>query len=420
MTRNVATVLLAGVLTLLVAVAGCSEIRSGAGDSGASDADVPDPVGAEDVSDATESSTQVGFDLFQGLAGERPDENVVTSPYSAAILLTMLMNGADGETRQAIGDVLHLDDPSDHSINEQHQTLADYLANADPDVDLAIANSLWANDGTPFEDEYMSEMEDTFEARIEEIDLGSEGAIDTIDEWVGDQTNDRIDEMAEDLGVPDPNLVLILLNAVYFQGNWTEPFDPDQTREVDFTTAAGEQTVVPMMVKDDAHLHTQKDGFQLLRLPYGDQERFAMDILLPDEDTDLIEFRHGIDSELISDATSSLGESRVNVVMPSFELEYSSKKDLDGVLQDLGMGIAYGGDADFTPMSPNAPFLDTVIQKTYIRVDEEGTEAAAVTGGAMDESQPPQFVVDRPFIFTISEVETETILFLGQVADPSE
>lgn len=374
---------------------------------------------SDDVVLAVDSSSAFGFDMFKGLAGYAPDDNVVTSPYSASVLLTMLLNGAAGDTRHAIGDVLHLDDPFSDEVTSQHQALANELGDADPDVEISIANSLWANEGTPFEEEYLNRMEDVLGALVEEINLGSDEAVDEIDTWVSEQTNERIEEMAEDLGVPDPSLVLILLNAIHFLGDWTDPFDPDNTSDGVFTTASGDEIEVPMMNRDDTHVHTNADGFQLLRLPYGESERFAMDILLPDEGSDITQFRDDLDLETWETAIDDLGETRVNVTLPRFELEYSSEDDLNHVLEDLGMGIAYSGEADFTPMSSVAPFLSTVVQKTYIRVDETGTEAAAVTGGAMEESMPPQFQANRPFIFAISDTDTGAVLFLGQVTDPS-
>jgi serine protease inhibitor len=385
--------------------------------------ETPEPTGDTDDLDSSAIATSTsafGFELFNGLADQRPDENVITSPYSAAVLLTMLLSGADGETREAIGDALQLDDPFDETITRQHQVLAESLSTADPDVELAVANSLWANEGTPFVDEYLEEMRDRLMATVEEIDLGNEEAVEQIDEWVSEQTRDRIEEMAEALGVPDPNLVLVLLNAVYFLGDWTEPFDPEQTREGTFTTAGGHEVEVSFMNQDDAHQISMRDDYQMLRLPYGDEERFAMDVLLPDEGNDIHALRDHLTVDEWQDAANELNETRVNVTLPSFELEYESDEDLDEVLHDLGMGIAYSGSADFAPMSSVAPFLSTVQQKTYIRVDEEGTEAAAVTGGAMVESMPPEFRADRPFLFMISDVETGVILFMGQVADPSE
>jgi serine protease inhibitor len=400
-----------------------TETVTPADDTGADDQvqDHPtQPPADVDIEDAVNSTALFGFDMFSGLAELDPDENVITSPYSAAVLLTMLLAGADGETREAIAEVLHLEDVFDDTFTAQHQALAAELMGADPDVELAIANSLWANEGTPFEDDYLDEMRDVLDAVVEEIDLGSQDAVEQIDEWVSNNTNERIEEMAEDLGVPDPNLVLILLNAVYFLGDWTEPFDPDNTQDGIFTTATGEEVDVPLMNKDDEHAHTQADGFQMVRLPYGDEERFAMDVLLPDQGIDIHEFRSQLDRDMWQAAADDLAQTRVYVTLPSFELEYDSGNDLNEVLQGLGMEIAYSGEADFTPMSSVAPFLSTVVQKTYIRVDEEGTEAAAVTGGAMVESMPPEFRADRPFIFMITDTETDTILFLGQVTDPSE
>lgn len=424
-------------MVFVLAIAGCAEstdddpadaIETPTGETPTVVADDPTPTPDDpleqppvdvDYSGAAESTTALGFDLFTGLAGYDPDENVITSPYSAAIVLTMLLAGADGETREAIADVLHLDDAFDAQFTTQHQVLAAELIDADPDVEFAVANSLWANEGTPFEDDYISEMRGRLNATIEEIDLGSEQAVDRIDEWVSVNTNELIEEIAEDLGVPDPNLVLILLNAIYFLGDWTDPFDPDNTSVGAFTTSTGAEVEVPLMSRDDTHLHTQGDGFQMVRLPYGEEERFAMDVLLPDEQSNIHDFRENLNVEMWLSAANELKETRVDVTLPSFELEYNTGGNLNDVLHDLGMGIVYSGEADFTPLSSVAPFLSTVVQKTYIRVDEEGTEAAAVTGGAMLESMPPQFRADRPFVFMITDTETGAILFLGQVTDPS-
>ncbi len=380
-------------------------------------AEAPDP---SEISRASDSISHFGFDMFSGLAGLEPDENVIVSPQSAAILLALLFNGAEGETREAIGEVLYLEDPFDDSINDEHRLLASYLMSADPDVELAIANSLWANEGTPFEEDYLDRMREYFDATINEVDLGEQASADQIDEWVAENTNDRIQEMAQALGLPDPNAVMVLLNAVYFLGNWTEPFDPDQTADGTFSLPDGEEITLPMMNRDDDTLFTEQDGFKAIRLPYGEKERFGMEIFLPSDEHDLGDLREELDADLWQETTGSFSEQRVNVELPSFEIEYDTGSDLDEVLRNLGMGIAYEGGSDFTPMTSADPWLSSVVQKTFIRVDEEGTEAAAVTGGGMVDSLPPQFIVDRPFFFTISDRETSTILFMGQVTNPTE
>jgi serine protease inhibitor len=392
-----------------------------ADDDTVADRDDATPVSPPDPGEvelAAESSSLFGFDMFNGLADASPDENVVTSPYSAAMLLTMLLNGADGETRAAIGEVLRLPDPFDDEINEQHFTLATYLESAD-DIELSIANSLWAASGHPFEDDYVENMESWFNAAVREVDLASQEAADEIDSWVREQTRDRIDGIAEDLGLPDPASVMVLLNAVYFLGDWTEPFDPERTYDGAFTLPDGSEIQTPLMVRDGQFRFTEMDDFSAIQLPYGDEERFAMEIFLPASGLTLEEFRASFSHENWHASVENLTEQRVELTLPSFELEYNTGADLKRTLDDLGMGIAFTGEADFSAMSPASIWLDSVVQKTFIRVDEVGTEAAAVTGGDMVASMPPQMRVDRPFLFTISDTHTGALLFLGQVADPS-
>jgi serpin B len=210
----------------------------------------------------------------------------------------------------------------------------------------------------------------------------------------------------------------VLLNTVYFLGTWTTTFDEDDTREAPFTLAGGDEVDVPMMHRSAAEVETSDgDGFQMLRLPYGEEERFGMELMVPDEGVALDELLDDLDADVWHDAVDDLETATLSeIALPRFELEWDAK--LNEVLQSLGMVAAFGG-GDFTPMSPANPFLDTVVQKTYIRVDEEGTEAAAVTGGVMLESAgPPPFLVNRPFVFTVSDRESGAVLFLGSVHDP--
>ncbi|MDQ3956469.1 MAG: serpin family protein, partial [Actinomycetota bacterium] len=221
---------------------------------------------------------------------------------------------------------------------------------------------------------------------------------------------------SEELDLPDPEGVLVLLNAVYFKGAWTEPFDPDLTVDGKFTRSDGSTVSVPMMSRDDEILYGRGDGFQMVRLPYGDDERFAMEIFLPDGRLD--EFR--FDAARWADAVAAVRKQQILLSLPRFELEYATQDGaLDEALNALGMGLVYSPDSDFRRLSPSDPWLSTIAHKTYIRVDEEGTEAAAVTGGVMWESAPPEFRVDRPFLFTISDTETGAIVFLGTVTDPT-
>lgn len=400
---------LVGVTVLLGACGGVGD-RPGAGAGDAPAADLAGSLSAADARAAADGVNAFGFDLHTTVAED--GENTVTSPLSASVLLAMVAAGAGGENAEEMTELLRLDGPLD---TRNAALLADLLAT--DDVTLAVANSLWAADGYPFEDDYVAFVQGTYGATLDEVDLGSQDAADTIDAWVDERTRGLIDAIAADLGLPDPGVVLVLLNTVYFLGTWTTTFDEGDTRQEPFTLAGGEEVEVPTMHLGDTALETSVgDGFQMLRLPYGDDGRFGMEVMLPDEGVGLDELLDGLDAAAWRDAVEGLGTATVPVALPRFELEWDA--NLNEALQSLGMVSAFHG-GDFTPMSPAGPALATVVQKTYITVDEQGTEAAAVTGGAMvDSAGPPPFRVDRPFAFTVSDRETGAVLFLGSVHDP--
>lgn len=368
-----------------------------------------DPQTAEWLARAT---NDFGFDLLAELGD---GGNVVVSPVSISSVLTMLLNGAVGETAQSIASTLHIDDRPEDEVNSAYASLLALLERSD-DVDLTVANSLWPHDDIEMRSDYVDRVGDAFDAEIDVVDLGDADTAERIDGWVRRETRDLIDGISEELGLPDPQGVLVLLNAVYFKGAWTEPFDPDATRDGRFNRSDGSTVSVPMMRRDGVVLYGRGDGFQVVRLPYGDDERFAMEIFLPDGRLD--EFR--FDATRWTDAIAAVRKQRILLALPRFELEYATQDGaLDEALNALGMGLAYSSDSDFRRLSPSDPWLSTIVHKTYIRVDEEGTEAAAVTGGSMPTSAPPEVRVDRPFLFTISDTETGAILFLGTVTDPT-
>jgi serine protease inhibitor len=194
----------------------------------------------------------------------------------------------------------------------------------------------------------------------------------------------------------------------------SDPFQEGQTREQPFTRTDGSTVDVPLMSRDGQYAIAEQERFTMARLPYGDG-RFGMEILLPDRD--LSELVRTLDRDAWEQAVADLREQRVHLLMPQLDISYDT--ELNDVLGDLGMGIAFTGAADFRPMSPADPWIDVIAHETRLIVDEEGTEAAAVTGGAMPTSAPPQFRVDRSFLFTISDTETGAILFLGAITDPT-
>lgn len=372
--------------------------------------DVVADLAPADAGTVAASVNQFGFDLLGQLSDGT--ENTVTSPVSVASLLAMVLAGAGGSTADAMAATLHLDDPRDVRVGQLLRQLADTS-----DVTLAPANALWAQQGVPFEDDYLSFVRDSFGATVDEADLGSQETAGEIDAWVREHTEDRIDGIAEDLGLPDPSATLALVNAVYFLGTWTTQFDPADTRDEPFTLAGGETADVPLMfLREQTLPFAQRDGYSVLRLPYGADGRYGMEILLPDDADGLPRLLSSLDAAEWAAAVAALTpEELQTVAVPAFELEWDA--DLGDALTALGMGPAFQ-NADFRPMSAYPQALDSVVHKTYIRVDEAGTEAAAVTGGLTRTSAGESFRVDRPFAFTISDSLTGAIVFLGAVTDP--
>ena len=385
------------------------------GDAARIDAKLVADLGAGDARAVSQAVNGFAFDLFGEVAGGR--QNTITAPLSMTVLLAMVLAGADGDTAAEIANILHLSDRRDPRIGALLRKLADT-----DEVTLSVANALWADQDVPFEDDYLAFLRRAFGATAERRDLGVAGTADEIDAWAAENTNGLIDRIAADLGLPDPSAVLVLLNAVYFFGEWTTRFDPGDTRPTPFTLAAGGTADVPMMhVNDEKFAYAQRDGYRMLRLPYGEHGRYGMEIMLPDDGTTLAGLLASLDATRWRAAVDSLTEQTIDeLALPRFELRWQG--ELTDALRHLGVSSAFTpGRADFRPMSPTAPSLTTVVHKTYIRVDERGTEAAAVSGGAMVTSARQDrtvFRVDRPFAFTISDQETGTVLFLGAIADP--
>lgn len=409
---------LAGLLVTGLLLAGCSVAGDDADDAHGDFSQVAlltelDPADEAAVGEAVNA---FGFDLFGQVVDG--DDNVVTSPVSAAMLLAMVMAGARGDTADAMAGALRLDDPRDVRVGQ----LQDRLADTD-EVTLSAGNALWGAPDVPFHDDYQQFARDTFGATMDITDLADSAVVDVVDSWVADQTDGRIDALAEELGLPDPEAALVLVNTVYFLGEWTTRFDPDDTVERPFQLGDGTEASVPLMhLREQEFGHTERDGYQLLRLPYGDDGRYGMELLLPDAPDGLPALVETLDADEWRDAVAALTDQEIDeLALPRFTLEW------DGVLDDalvaMGMAPVFDPDvADLTAMSDFEDlYLNRVVQKTFLQVDEEGTEAAAATGGSVGiTSLEPEtrFIVDRPFAFTISDRDTGTVLFLGAVHDP--
>ena len=369
------------------------------------------------------ANTQFGFNLFDEIRKTEQDTNIFISPFSVSLALAMTLNGAAGETEQAMTDTLQLQGLDTEAINIGYAALRHTLLTADPKVTLAIANSLWARQGVPFNQSFLQRNAQFFGAEISTLDFTDPRTVETINQWVDTNTNGKITKIFDEI---NPAAVLFLINAIYFKGTWQEEFDPSETREGPFHPAKGNVKQVPMMRQERRYPYYRGERFQAIRLAYGDRQ-MSMYIFLPDRESDLNSFLENLNAESWENWMSQFHGQDVSLVMPKFKLEY--EKNLNDTLKALGMGIAFDpGRADFSRMAPlenlgENLYIGEVLHKTFVEVNEEGTEAAAVTSvGVRATSVPPPpipFTADRPFFFAIRDDQTETVLFMGVVVDPA-
>ena len=408
--------LLCSVLLILV---GCDEFRMGMFDN----KEVKLEIGSIDTNVVT-ANTQFGFNLFDEIRKTEQDKNIFISPFSISTALAMTLNGTAGETERAMTNTLQLQGLDSEAINVGYAGLHQTLLTADPKVTLTIANSLWAREGVPFKQDFLQRNALFFEAEISTLNFSDPSASETINQWVDTNTEGKIQKIVSDQ--IDPATVLFLINAIYFKGTWQREFDPSRTREGAFQLPNGDVKQVPMMRQQRRYPYYRGENFQAISLAYGDGQ-MNMYIFLPDRESDLNTFLENLNAESWETWMSEFHGQDVSLVMPKFKLEY--EKNLNDTLKVLGMDIAFAPDlADFSRMAPleilgKNLYIGEVLHKTFVEVNEEGTEAAAVTGvGVVATSVPPPpipFTIDRPFFFAIRDNQTKTVLFMGAIVDPT-
>jgi serine protease inhibitor len=363
------------------------------------------------------ANTEFGFRLFAQLL-QHQNENVLISPSSVAIALSMTYNGASGNTQKAIASTLGVQGMSLEQINRANAALESSLENADPEVKLAIANSLWGRTGFSFKPDFLQRNRTFYNAEIASLDFSSPGAVDRINAWVSQNTAGKIPTIVDQISAAH---VLFLINAVYFKGRWTEPFNKQDTRNRPFHLSNGDRKQQPMMVQHGEYRYAETDRFQAISLPYGNG-RLSLYVFLPNSNVGLQRFNQTLTPENWHTWMGLFSKQEGTIQLPRFKFEYSTS--LNQALKALGMTIAFDPtQADFSGISTEATAIDQVQHKTFMEVNEEGTEAAAVTSVAMmrasmQQSQPFQMVVDRPFFCVIRDNQTGTILFMGTVINP--
>ena len=365
-----------------------------------------------------ESTNRFGFNLLGRLSDTAMTTSTMISPASVAMALAMTYNGADGSTKAQMAEVLQVPGWTLEDVNIAHKQLREALTDPNADVTLAIANSLWAREGVPFDTNFMARNRDDFAARVENLDFDDPASVDVINEWVKANTKDKIPSIVDRI---EPATILFLINAIYFKGTWTYTFDPRLSYNREFHHPTGDQSHKFMSRQDD-YEYLDGDGFTAVRLPYGKSQRFGMYVFLPDEGSTLSEFAAKLTAEDWKAWTATFATHEGQVHLPRFKLTYDAS--LKEALADIGMPEAFDPiRADLTRMisipDGNA-YISKVKHKTYMEVNEEGTEAAAVTSveigiTSFGPDSPFQMIVDRPFFCAISDRESGLILFMGTV-----
>ena len=366
-----------------------------------------------DFASVASANTKFGFNLLTALREGEPVENIFISPLSISIALTMTYNGAVGETERAMAEVLGIEELDRNAVNRSNATLRESLGNRGPKVEISIANSIWGRQGVVFNPDFLERNREFFEAEITALDFSAPQALERINGWVDTNTNGKIKKIVQTI---HPRTLIFLINAIYFKGSWQEEFNKSKTREDIFFLSDGSEKRVPMMRREAAYPYFRGEHFEAASLPYGDGD-VSMYIFLPNHDSNLNEFLGGLNAENWASWISQFSVVREDssMILPRFKLEYEVK--LNDTLKAMGMEIAFNSGADFSGMGPSL-FISEVRHKTFVEVNEEGTEAAAATVVVGIESAPPIFRVDRPFFFAIYDNRTKTILFMGIVWEP--
>ncbi|MFW6199023.1 MAG: serpin family protein [Gemmatimonadota bacterium] len=404
-----------GVLGVVLLTA-CGD-PTGPGDSIAPIDDLPRPL-TDTETLVVERSNAFGIELIREVAERDEQPNIVLSPLSASMALGMTLTGAAGETFDEIRTALSFGDLERSEINASYAGLLDLLVDLDPAVEVAIANSAWANEAYPFHAAFFDAIGQHFQATAETRDFGDPATLAAINGWVEEKTAGHIERILEE-GQLDPQLALLLLNAVYFDAPWRTAFDPDETEPATFTRVDGQEVPVQMMrLRGEELPFAGTETVTAVELPYGGGA-YSMIVAVPHRNRTVREVLSGADGAWWDALVDGLVKQEVDLVgLPRFELSYDVI--LNDPLSAMGMPGAFRSAADFSDLSPEPLCIDFVRQKTFVEVDEAGTTAAAVTGVGIGPTSFTGITADRPFLFAIRERLSNTILFIGVVGDPTE
>ena len=381
-----------------------------------------DPTGVtlnKKSAEVLEADQQFAFELLGKVDELAEEENYMISSLSVSYALGMTMNGAAGTTLDAFYDVLHFGELTNPEVNESYRDLINQLVHLDEKVEFSIANSIWYGLGFQVLEEFINTNRDYFDAAVRELDFSDPGAVDIINGWIEEKTNDKIQDMLDYI---PRDAIMYLINAIYFNATWKYEFDKSKTAEGTFYLDEAGFCTAEFMKVNGTFNYTVTDDFSAVEVPYGDSS-FSMIVMLPSQGITTGDLIADMDQSRWNTWFESPSFRNVQVELPKFK--YGYKTLLNDPLIGLGLGIAFSSGADFSRIIPEGGiYISRVIHQTFIDVQEEGTEAAAATIVEMvrvsepGESSTPIFRVDRPFLYFIRENSTGALLFMGKVGQP--
>jgi serpin B len=365
--------------------------------------------------------------FLEAISQSEASANRFLSPYSAAVALSMAYNGASGKTAEEMARVLLYPSSVKENVNRSNNAILGASIQRTEKTELQIANSIWLRKGISFKPGFLAANKSYYNSKLDTLDFADSSAPRQINDWVKQQTNGKIDSIVDPAIGED--VISILLNAVYFNGEWSTPFYPGYTKEQPFKREDGTMAQVKMMHVGGEYAYAKTEQAEAVRLPYGDG-RLGMTVYIPGKKTkalpELAEWLLGEGG--LKKISGELRMKTGSIALPRFKLE--DKLELNEILKGMGMASAFNPQqADFGGIAALVDgniYLSKAMQKTYVEVNERGTEAAAVTKieisatGAQVVDDRFQFEANRPFFFTISDQDTGLILFMGSVSDPRE
>ena len=386
------------------------------------------PAAASTPVDVAAADNAFGFRLLNAVQKTVPKGNVILSPVSAALNLSMVLNGADGVTKREMLSALSLHSSELDAINTANADLIKKIRSPARDVTLSVADSLWVDSRrATLRPDYLKRVQASYAAELADLDFSSPATTARINGWVSKETQGKIPKVIDTI---DPTELLFLVNAVYFKGQWTHKFDPAKTQQRDFTLDGGTTRQVPRMAQSGRFEYFETPEIQGIRLPFGDGA-LVMEILLPAKSSSLGALEEQLSPQTWKDWRTHYAHRPGTIELPRFELK--SRYKLNAPLQRLGMKRAFQpGAAELTgllssgsgPTHTGQLSISSVLQSTYWKVDEEGSEAAAVTTTGVRATaiarpeEPFHMIVDRPFFCAIQDQRSGALLFIGAIYDP--